>query len=37
MGGASGKKDPYQRFELRPLRIWMAVAALLVGVSGRWR
>ncbi len=26
MGGASGKKEPYQRLELRPLRMWMAVS-----------
>ncbi len=28
MGGASGKKEPYQRLELRPLRMWMLL---------RWR
>ena len=33
MLGASGKKLPYQRLELRPLRMWMGRALL----SGRWR
>ena len=33
MGGASGKKLPYQRLELRPLRMWMGWALW----PGRWR
>jgi hypothetical protein len=33
MRGASGKKLPYQRLELRPLRMWMG----WVFWSGRWR
>jgi len=33
MLGASGKKLPYQRLELRPLRMWMG----WVSASGRRR
>ena len=38
MGGASGKKQPYQRLELRPSRMWMAVSRRVFGgVRGGWR
>ena len=33
MRGASGKKLPYQRLELRPLGMWMGS----ITGAGRWR